>query len=713
MNRITLVITTFILIHNAMGGNPVLNNIKAPTADKVAYEIEIAGNKISDQYHWMRAQGWPNSVKDQKVLDYLTEENKYFDSFISPLEKEKNIIFEELKGRIKLSDQSTYIKRDKYYYYTRTEEDKEYPIYCRKYGSTDSKEEILLNVNELAKEQKFTSIGGFAISPDHNLMAYSVDHTGGEKFTIKLYDIKSAKYLSDIIEDTAGSVIWHEDQSGFFYTPIEPDNWRHNKVYFHKLGTNKKEDRLIYHEQDHLYYTSVGKASSKKYIFILVNGHDSNEIYYIDMQDKSLTPKVVLKRKDMVQYSVDHNGDYFYMSTNNGAKNFKLLRSESKNYSSSSKWIDYIKEDKNKYLSSFDITKDFLLINYRIKGLPELVVHNLNDTIEKKLTFPEAAYSARIYSTNFEENDIRSDYSSMARPNTTYSYDFNLGNLNTLKVQEIPSGHDPKQYTVERIFVKTDNVEVPITILYKNDLFKHDGSNPLYLYGYGSYGINIPPVFKNTAISLANRGFVYAIAHIRGGDDLGYDWYESAKFLNKKRTFADFIAAADELVNKKYTSKGNIAIMGGSAGGMLIGNVINQRPELFKAAVAHVPFVDVLNTMLDETLPLTPGEFKEWGNPKDKEYFDYIKSYSPYDNVAKQNYPNIMVTAGLSDPRVGYWEASKWVAKLRDQKTDNNIIIFKTNMSFGHQGASGRFDYLKEAAEDLVFIFKMFGLEIK
>lgn len=713
MNRTLSIIVTFILIHNAMGGNPVLNNITAPIADKITYETEIAGNKISDQYHWMRAEGWPNSVKDQKVLDYLNQENKYFDSFINPLEKEKNIIFEELKGRIKLADQSTYIKRDKYYYYTRTEEDKEYPIYCRKYESTDNKEEILLDVNELAKEQKFTSIGGFAISPDHNLMAYSVDHTGGEKFTIKLYDIKSAKYLSDTIEDTAGSIIWHEDQSGFFYTPIEPDNWRHNKVYFHKLETNKKEDKLIYHEQDHLYYTSVSKSSSKKYIFVVINGHDSNEIYYIDMHDKSLTPKVILKRKDMVQYSVDHNGDYFYISTNDNAKNFKILRSESKNYSSTSKWIDYIKEDKDKYLSSFDITKDFLLINYRIKGLPELVVHNLNDTTEKKLTFPEAAYSARIYSTNFEENDIRSDYSSMARPNTTYSYDFSSSILNTLKVQEIPSGHDPKQYTVERIFVKTDGVEVPITILYKNDLFKHDGSNPLYLYGYGSYGISIPPVFKNTAITLANRGFVYAIAHIRGGDDLGYDWYESAKFLNKKRTFADFIAAADELVNKKYTSKGNITIMGGSAGGMLIGNVINQRPELFKAAIAHVPFVDVLNTMLDETLPLTPGEFKEWGNPKEKEYFDYIKSYSPYDNVTKQSYPNIMVTAGLSDPRVGYWEASKWVAKLRDQKTDNNIIIFKTNMSFGHQGASGRFDYLKEAAEDVVFIFKMFGLEIK
>ncbi|MBA2629298.1 MAG: S9 family peptidase, partial [Rickettsiaceae bacterium] len=380
-------------------------------------------------------------------------------------------------------------------------------------------------------------------------------------------------------------------------------------------------------------------------------------------------------------------------------------------YSATKPWSTYIAEKKDKYLSSFDLTQNYLLMNYKVKGLAELVARNLNNETQQVLNFPENTYTAGIYSTNFKENDIRINYSSLARPDTVYSYDFNSNKLSTLKVQEIPSGFDPEEYATERVFVKTDGVEVPVSLFYKKSLFKGDGSNPLYLYGYGSYGLSIAPSFRSSAVSLVNRGFIYAIAHIRGGDDLGHDWYEDAKFLNKKRTFSDFIAVTEELINLNYTSKGNIVIVGGSAGGMLVGNVINQRPELFKAVIAHVPFVDVLNTMLDENLPLTPGEYKEWGNPKEKDYFEYMKSYSPYDNVSKQNYPSLFVSAGLSDPRVGYWEAAKWVARLRDRKLGDNVIIFKTNMSFGHSGASGRFDYLKEAAEDLVFITKIFKVK--
>ncbi|CAN0583650.1 unnamed protein product, partial [Ectocarpus sp. 12 AP-2014] len=496
---------------------------------------------------------------------------------------------------------------------------------------------------------EFTALGAFSVSPDHKLLAYSVDFTGGEKYSIKIYNLETKEFLNDEIDNAIGNIVWHEDQTGFFYSPTT-ENWRRDKVMFHKLGTSNNDDKLIYHEKNPLYLISASKTSSKEYILLNISGHDSNEVYYIEMDDKTFTPKLLAKRKDRFLVSIDHGGGYFYKSTNDGAKNFHILRTESKDYSIDKAWDIYIEEEKLNYLSDFDITKDYLLLNYKINGLSELIVKKLSDNKEKSIKFPDEAYTASLYSTNYEENDIRVNYSSLAKPSTVYEYNYDNEKLETLKVQEIPSGFDPKEYKVERLYIKTDGVRVPVSLFYKKSLFKKDGSNPLYLYGYGSYGISIPPAFRNSAVSLANRGFVYAIAHIRGGDDLGHDWYEAAKFLTKKRTFNDFLACAEFLAEEKYTSKGNIVIAGGSAGGMLIGNAINQKPELFKAAIAHVPFVDVLNTMLDEDLPLTPGEFKEWGNPKDKEYFEYILSYSPYENVKAQHYPHLFVTAGLSDP---------------------------------------------------------------
>ena len=704
MNTILILITVFLL-----QGENMINKkeTSAPTANKVPYSYENHGIKLEDEYSWLRADGWPDNIQDKKVLSYLEEENAYYKNYITPLENKKTEFFEELKGRIKLEDTSTYTKRDNYYYYSRMEADKNYPIYCRKEGSVQSKEEILLDVNKLAEGKEFTALGAFSVSPDHKLLAYSVDFTGGEKYSIKVYNLETKKFLNDEIDNTIGNVVWHEDQTGFFYSPTT-ENWRREKVMFHTLGTNNSNDKLIYHEKNPLYLISASKTSSKEYILLNISGHDSNEIYYIEMDDKTFTPKLLAKRKDRVLVSIDHGGEYFYKSTNDGAKNFHILRAESKDYSINNVWDIYIEEEKLKYLSDFDITKDYLLLNYRINGLSELIVKKLGDDKEKSIKFPDEAYTASLYSTNYEENDIRVNYSSLAKPSTVYEYSYDNDKLETIKVQEIPSGFNPEEYKVERLYIKTDDVKVPVSLFYKKSLFKKDGSNPLYLYGYGSYGISIPPAFRNSAVSLANRGFVYAIAHIRGGDDLGHDWYEAAKFLTKKRTFNDFLACAEFLAEEKYTSKGNIVIAGGSAGGMLIGNAINQKPELFKAAIAHVPFVDVLNTMLDENLPLTPGEFKEWGNPKDKEYFEYILSYSPYENVKAQHYPHLFVTAGLSDPRVGYWEAAKWVARLRDKKLGNNKLYLKTNMDFGHMGASGRFDYLKEAAEDLVFITDIF-----
>eukprot|EP00919_Chromeraceae_sp_WS-2016_P009590 GHVR01022521.1.p1 GENE.GHVR01022521.1~~GHVR01022521.1.p1 ORF type:complete len:694 (+),score=59.45 GHVR01022521.1:61-2142(+) len=683
---------------------------QAPIARKVLHEFEIHGTKIQDEYQWLRADGWPDKITDTKVIAHLEEENKYFENFISPHKEKKEELFEELKGRIKLADQSTYTKKDNFYYYTRTEEDKDYTIYCRKKDSIEAAEEIILDVNELAKGKEFTAIGAFSISPDHKLMAYSVDFTGGEKYTIRIYNLESKEFLKDEITDTIGRIVWHRTLDGFFYSPTN-EKWRHDKIKFHKLGTSVEDNKLILHEEDPLYSVSVFEASSKQYIFINIDGHDCNEIHYIDMQDENLNAKLISKREDNIFYSVDHNAEYFYKNTNGGAKNFHILKIKSNSYSSDTTWQTYIAEKQDSYLSGFDITKNYILLNYKnkVKGLPEIIVRDLNNDSEHTLKFPDSAYTANIFGSNFEEDDIRITYSSLARPITAYQYDFNTDKLTTLKVQEIPSGLNSDEYMVERIFADTDGVQVPISLFYKKSLFKEDGSNPLFLQGYGSYGIGNPAAFTNFPISLVDRGFVYAIAHIRGGDDLGHDWYEAAKFLTKKRTFSDFIAVAEKLIASKYTTKGNIVIWGRSAGGMLIGNVINQRPELFKAAITHVPFVDVLITMLDGDLPLTPGEYKEWGNPKDLKYFEYMKSYCPYCNVSAQNYPHLFVTAGLSDPRVGYWEAAKWVAKLRDRKLDNNLLLYKTNMSFGHAGASGRFDYLKEVAEDLVFIIEIFG----
>ncbi|MCF8463139.1 MAG: prolyl oligopeptidase family serine peptidase, partial [Rickettsiaceae bacterium] len=464
-----------------------------------------------------------------------------------------------------------------------------------------------------------------------------------------------------------------------------------------------------YHEEDNKFNSSVGKSSSKKFIFISSSGASCNESYFIDMNDDNMTLNLIASRQEEIFYDIDHNDKYFYISINDVGDNFRIVRTKietpKKEY-----WEEYIKLDPDKYLESFDITAKYLILNYKRLGIVTPEIIELKSGARKIMTFKDPVYEVGAYSTNFEENDIRLSYSSLAQPSITYQYDFNDESFNILKEQEIPSGFDSSHYQVERLWVDNENVKVPVTILYKKELFKKDGTNPLYLYGYGSYGISIPASFRTSIFSLVDKGFVFAIAHIRGGEELGHSWHKEAKFLNKMRTFKDFIAASESLIKQKYTSKGNIVIAGGSAGGMLIGAVINEKPDLYKAAILHVPFVDVLNTMLDESLPLTPGEYKEWGNPKDEEYFKYMLQYSPYENIKAQNYPNIFVTAGLSDPRVGYWEAAKFVAKLQEVKTDSNMLMLKTNMDFGHSGASGRFDYLKEIAEDYVFVLKNFAM---
>ncbi|WP_218460824.1 S9 family peptidase [Rickettsia sp. TH2014] len=684
--------------------------MKPPTANKQNYSFEAHGQTINDDYQWLRDPKWPN-VADSKILDYLKAENKYTENFFADLQKDKEKIFEELKGRIKLDDESVYVKKKDYYYYHRVEGNKNYPIYYRKHNSMEAHEEIILDVNFLTPNGGFTDVAKLAMSPNQNLMAYSVNFTGNEQYNIKIYNLKEQKYLPDNVTDIAPTVIWHEKLDGFFYITIN-ENQRWDKVMFHRLGEDVTQDKLIFEVKNPFHFISCGKSASNEYIFINSGDHNENEIYVISMRDNNFTPKLVRAAENKIFYGVEHNDDYFYIKTNYKAKNFHIVKLPVNNFENAN-WDDiYIKEEQDKYLKSFEVTNNYLILNYRDQGLPLIKIKQFKDLQEKIIHFPDENFQANSFSTNFEEDDIRVDYSSLARPNTTYSYDFDSNKLTILKTQEIPSGFNSEEYKVERIFADNGDVKVPITLFYKKSLFKKDGSNPLYLVGYGAYGIAMLVNFRNMAVTLADRGFIYAAAHIRGGDDLGHDWYESAKFLTKKSTFEDFIACSRALINERYTSNNNIVIMGGSAGGMLIGYVLNERPELYKLAVAHVPFVDVLNTMLDESLPLTLLEYNEWGNPKEKEYFEYIKSYSPYDNIKAQNYPALFITCGISDPRVGYWEPAKWVAKLRELKTDNNPLLLKTNMDTGHKGSAGRFDYLKEIADELVFIFRVFNVEI-
>jgi oligopeptidase B len=688
-----------------------------PKAIKKPYSYKFNGQEISDDYFWIRDPNWPN-VQDIEIINYLNQENEYAKSHLDQLSKVKETIFEELKGRIVLKDMSVPVRKGAYIYYSRIEEDSEYPIYCRRavapyqveeiwldeyLANPDAaSEEIILDVPSLAKNKKFFSIGAVSVSNNGNLLAYSFDESGGERYRIKIIDLSNNRVLDDAIEGVYGSVVWDLNDNGFFYTPTD-ENWRHLKLYYHQIG--QKDDRLIYEETDIRYSISISKSNSGRFLFINSGDHASSEVRIIDLNNSLMEPKASRIREENILYDMDHNGDYFYIRTNHECKNFRIARAP---IHAPDQWEKLLPGIDNHYIESIEATKRYLLVNKIIFGERELIAFDINNLMEVKN--PPIKYYigySSIYSTNYEDDDIRVDHSTLNIPDTTYLFQFGSEKLTTLKTKLIPSGFNSEEYEVKKINAKQGNIAIPYSIFYRKDKFKEDGSNILYLYGYGSYGHAIPTNFRTSIISLVDRGIIFAIAHIRGGDDLGFDWYESAKFLNKKRSFEDYIAICDDLIEKKYTSSGNIIASGGSAGGLLVGAVLNMRPELFKMAIAHVPFVDVLNTMLDETLPLTPGEFNEWGNPKEPEYFDYIKSYSPYDNIARLSYPPIFVTGSISDPRVGYWEPAKWVAKLRELKIDDNLIIFKTNMEQGHRGASGRFGYLYEIAEEYALILKI------
>ena len=682
--------------------------IDYPVAEVIQYNQTINNNQLSDDYNWLRDSNWPD-VSDQKIIDYLTAENSYCQSYMAEHLRLQDQIYKEIIGRIKLSDITLPIKIDDYYYYQRTEEQSNYKIFCRKYKSLDHDEEIILDENLLAYDQKFFSLGGMSVSEDHNLIAYATDITGAEYYTILVKDLVSDTLLSDKIENTINDIVWDNSSKGFYYSKLDA-NWRSLEIYYHLLGTSQLEDSLIIKENDLLFSLSIEKVNSKKFAIITSSSKDSNEQWFIDLDQSNVKPTLILARRPDHKYYTDHHDNHFYITTNDLGKNFRLIKTSIADLAPKN-WQQLIAHDPSSFLTSVECYNNFLIVSSKNEGLPIIKIFDYLTENYQEVKFPDAAYQASLQYTDYHDELVRISYSSLTKPATIYGYNNKNSQLVCLKVTEIPSGHDDKLYRSERVYATAeDGSKIPVSLVYRIDKFKHDGSNPLYQYGYGSYGIAMPLHFRSSIISLLDRGFVYAIAHIRGGSDMGYEWYEQAKYLNKKLTFSDFINCSEYLVKNNYTKTGNITVMGGSAGGMLMGNIINQRPELYKAVVAHVPFVDVLNTMLDETLPLTPGEYKEWGNPKDPQYFDYIKSYCPYQNVTKQAYPALYVTCGISDPRVTYWEAAKWVAKIRANKTDENILLLETNMEAGHLGNSGRFGYIKDIAKEFSFILSIYGI---
>ncbi len=685
-------------------------NISPPVAKKIPYHREVHAQPLADDYHWLRE--YPK-VENAEILNYLQDENKYYHQVMDQHQPQEDAIYEEIISKIKLKDTSVPIKKDDYFYYYRTEENSNYRIICRKHLTLENKEEILLDPNHLATSSKYFVLGASKVSHNHQKIAYGVDLDGSERFSIRVKDLKTQHLLIDEIHDTIGNIVWSLDDRGFYYEKLNKD-WRVDKIYYHHLGTLASEDKLIISEPDPTFRLSIYESASKHYVFINISSSDANEIWYIGHDDEDMIPHLIKKRSADNLYEVEHHREYFYLLTNDMGKNFRLIRTKVQELEQKY-WQEIIAHQSQVYLQNFSPYEDYFVVVSKENGLEQIKVFAYDSWQHQVISFPDASYKLSLNNTPYHDQSFRVSYSALNTPVTEFLYDTVTKKLSVLKVQEIPSGFNKEDYQVERIWASSiDQVAIPISLVYHKGLFKKDGSNPLYLYGYGSYGISVPASFRPQIFSLLDQGFIYAIAHIRGGDDLGFKWYEDAKFLNKKLTFQDFIQCAKHLINQQYTAAGNIVIAGGSAGGMLVGACLNQASSLYKCAIAAVPFVDVLNTMLDDSLPLTPGEFKEWGNPiKDKNYFDYMLSYSPYDNVSAQRYPSIFVSAGINDPRVTYWESAKWVAKLRAMKLDTNLLVYKVNLDAGHAGASGRFGYYRDIAQEYNFIFKVFGISLK
>ncbi len=676
--------------------------IAPPSAAQQPKELTIHGDTRIDEYYWL------NERENPEVISYLEAENKYLDTMMSHTKDLQERLFEELKGRIKEDDQSVPYRDNGYYYLTRYEEGQEYPIYSRKEGSLEAAEEVMLNVNELAKDFDFFNVGGRSVSPSNRILAYGEDTLSRRIYTIRFKDLETGEMLEDRIPNTTGGAVWANDNEHIFYS-VKDETLRPYQVFRHKLGTSVDEDVLVYEEPDDTFLAFVYKSKSKDYIIIGAYQTLSQEYRVLDANDPLGEFQIIQPRERGLEYGIAHFGDKFYIRTNLDARNFRLM-STPVDATSKENWEEVIPHREEVLLEDMDIFQDYLVLSERKNGITQLRVRPWEGQ-EHYINFGEDAYVAYTsVNMDFDTEILRLGYQSMTTPPTTYDYNMVSKEFDQLKQQEVLGGFDAENYQSERVWATArDGAQVPMSIVYRKG-FERDGSQPLLLYGYGSYGASMEPYFSSARLSLLDRGFVYAIAHIRGGEEMGRHWYEDGKLLNKKNTFTDFIDCAEYLISEDYTSQDRIFAQGGSAGGLLMGAVVNMRPDLWKGIVSAVPFVDVVTTMLDESIPLTTGEYDEWGNPNDETYYEYIKSYSPYDNVEAKDYPAMLVTTGLHDSQVQYWEPAKWVARLRERKTDDSPLLLHTNMDAGHGGSSGRFERLKQVAMQYAFFLDLAGV---
>ena len=675
---------------------------QAPVAKLVPHVDTLHADVLSDNYFWMRDR------KDPDLVPWLEKENAYTTAMTKHTAELQEKIYQEIVGRIKETDQQVPEKRGPYFYYTRTEKGKSYPIFARKRGTLEAPEEVYFDQNAMAEGKKFYSLGGFSVSPDHRLLAVLVDTTGYEDFELQVKDLSAGRFLDDKVQKLGFGIAWASDNRTLFYLTTDSAK-RGDKVWRHRIGGRADGDAMVYHEPDVLFNLGVRRSRSGNYIYVESGSFTSGETRVIDAKHPETKPRLFAARRPDVEYELTDIPGRFLVLTNDSARNFRVMQAR---IGAPTRWTNFLPHRDTAFVEGVQAYHDFIVVAERSSGLRRLRVQRLSDGAVHDVTFPEPAYGVFQGNSEFDSRTMRFSYSSLVTPNTTYDYDLRTKERRELKRDEVLGGYDPSMYKVERLYARArDGTRVPISLVYKAP-FMRNGQRPLFLYAYGSYGSTTEPTFNSSRLSLIDRGFVFAIAHVRGGQEMGRQWYDDGKMLKKKNTFTDFVDIADHLVSERYTSPERLVANGGSAGGLLMGVITNLRPELFRAVVADVPFVDVINTMRDASIPLTAQEWQQWGNPNKKDEYDYMKSYSPYDNIEAKAYPSLLVTSGLNDSRVAYWEPSKWVAKLRTMKTDKNPLLLKMNMGAGHGGGSGRYERYRETAFRFAFVVDAVGLSV-
>ena len=682
---------------------PLKNSIIPPVADKIPVSFKKFNDIRIDDYYWLKERENP------EVIDYLERENDYYEKMTSHTLDLQNKLFKEIKDKIKEDDESVPYFLNGYWYKTKYKEGLDYPVYTRFKDSLNNKEEILFDCNELAKKHDYFNLSNFQISPDNKIVAFSTDVVSRRLYSVQFKNLVTGKVYSDKIINSSGSFAWANDNSTLFYTSRDVNTLRNDKIFKHVLNTDYENDELVYFEKDETFYTNVSKSKSKKFIIISSFSTLTSEFQFLPADNINESFKLFNKRKRGVEYSINHYDDHFYIITNKDkAYNYKLMKTKISE-TSSENWTDVVEHRKNVLIEGIDIFKDHLVVSERVDGLNRINIKKWDDSENYFLNFDNETFSSNTTTNlDFNSKKLKYAYNSLNEPYSVIEFDMITKEKTVLKQHKVLDKNFSKDnYVTERIWADSqDGNQIPISLIYKKGI-KRDGSNPLLIYGYGSYGNTIDPSFSISRLSLLDRGFIYAISHVRGSEYLGRDWYENGKLLNKKNSFNDFVDSTKFLISEGYTSPEHCYAYGGSAGGLLMGAVINMAPELYNGVIAAVPFVDVITTMLDETIPLTTSEYDEWGNPNQKEYYEYMMSYSPYDNVSKLKYPNLLVTTGLHDSQVQYWEPAKWVAKLRDYKQDQNYLFLNTNMETGHGGSSGRFEAIKDLAKEYAFLFDL------